>query len=168
MYQSFYGLSVELFFVEGDYPAVEYPHPRDSSKIYIESIERQPYYLQFGNRRATPIEVVVSLDGINPLSTSGARSSIKDKGIRIDPKSSTKYQISQFIFPREFNLNSQTNPCPGSIGLAFWHIREDGTRSLSPLWLPVIRYESVAQLKELGIIVLNPDLAHREFSKVFC
>jgi len=167
MYQAFYNLRVELFFVEGDYPAVEYPHPKDPNKVYIESIENQPYYLQISNQRVTPIEVVISLDGINPLSPSGARSSLKDKGILVEPKSITKYRVSQFVFPKEFNLNPLTNPCPGSIGLAFWHVREDGTRALSPFWIPVIRYESVSQLKELGIIVLNPDLANREFSKVF-
>lgn len=167
MYHAFYSIKVELFFVEGNCPAIEYPHPKDPNKVYIESVERQPYYLQIDNQRATSIEVVISLDGINPLSPSGARSSIKDKGIFIDSKSSIKYRTSDFIFPREFNFNPLPNACPGSIGLAFWHIREDGTRSLNPLWVPVIRYESAEQLKELGIKLLNPDLAHRESSKVF-
>lgn len=168
MYHAFYGLKVEAFYVyvEGGIRAMEYPHPRDSNKVYIESVEEQLYYLTFTNERATPIEVVISLDGWNP-SIPNQHAQVSDEGIRIEPKSSSQYRASGFRFPREFKLCESNGPSPGSIGFAFWHIREDGQRGLSPLWTPVFRYESKTQLRELGIPVLNPELALRESSSAF-
>lgn len=167
MQQSFYGLKVEVYFVEGGLQAIEYPHPNDFSKVYIESLENQPYYLQFTNERSTPIEVVISLDGLSPISPYNERAQIHDEGIRIEPKGTTRYRASNFSFPVEFSCQKSDKPCPGSIGFAFWHIREDGTRGITPMWMPVFRYESRAQLKELGISVLEPELAHRENSQPF-